>query len=49
MSKQFSREGAISQYIFINVPVCVSQPVFILDISIDLKMLAAVRLDLAKR
>lgn len=46
--KNFSLQGAISQYIFIKVPVCVSQPVFILDISVDFKMLAAVCLDLAK-
>lgn len=46
--KNFSWQGAISQFIFIKVPVCVSQPVFTLDISVDLKLLAAVCLDLAK-
>lgn len=38
----------ISQYIFIKVPVCVSELMFILDINVDLKMLAAVCLDLIK-
>jgi hypothetical protein len=34
--------GVISQCVFMKVPVCASQPVFILDISVDFKMLAAV-------
>lgn len=46
--RHFSWLGALSQSIFIIVPVCASQPVFILDSSVDLKMLAAVSLDFAE-
>lgn len=37
--KNLSWQGAISQFIFVTVPVCVSRPVFTLDISVDFRLL----------